>query len=549
MLLNISIQNFIIIDRLNLNFNSFFTAITGETGTGKSIIIDAIDFCFGKFSAKNVKKVKDEITSISLTFKLDDVSKIEEAVGFNVTNYITITKILDGNNKTIVSINDKQISYKIMKDLYALFIDVTAQFDSILDKNSHIGILDKFMISKNPKMLEKLSEVSRFCTEIQNTDKKISKIEEDLRILRRDREYYLQIVEDLKLVEIKENEETELLARRSEISKLYASNNSIKSALESLQSIPMESKISQSIKILEKIDNQKIIDVKDRLNSISFELSDTINELTEINESLFVSESELLEIDDRLSVIRSLARKYNTPTGVLFEFLQSAQEKLENVDNIDEELLALIKHRSEILSSYILVSSDISSNRKEFAKVLSEDVCERLSELLMPNATFKIEVIYSEHKIANYGQDGVEFLANFNKKISLMPMTQIASGGEAARLNFALKIVMGMFSTANTIIFDEVDIGIGGAAAYAMGSVMRKTSEFGTIQIISITHSPQVAARSLSHIVITKEVHGNEIKVLAGELSMEERVCEIARMISGAVITDDAILAAKQLIN
>lgn len=519
---------------MELEFCPLFTTITGETGTGKSIILDAIDFCFCKFSSKNIKKNKDQDTVVS--------------VSFNSKEKLEITKTIDKNNKTTITINGKTASSKAVKELYKDLIDITSQFNSILDKSSHLEVLDKFMMAETPSVLKKLECVSKLSSEIHDTNKKISEIEENIRIIKRDKEYYSQIVDELEQANIKENEETELLEKRANISKLYACNTSIKLSIETLQSLPIESKFNQVIKILEKTDNKSIIEIKNRLESISLEVSDIMQEFLTLKNELFASEEELLEIDDRLSIIRGLSRKYNVSPTVLFEFLNSAKEKTNLAHELDSTLNTLLSHRDNILKEFKSISKEISHVRKLAAINLSKQVCDRLTKLLMPNAIFKIETFYNELKISNSGQDEIEFLANFNEQSSLMPLTQIASGGEAARLHFAIKTIIGTFNNVKTIIFDEVDIGIGGAAAYAMGCEMRNLSETGCIQVISITHSPQVAARANTHVVIRKEISNNDIKISAHSLKPEERPQEIARMISGSTITEDAISAAKQLL-
>lgn len=547
MLHRVLIENFIIIDKLDLEFNDNFTAITGETGTGKSIILDAIDFCFGKFSSKTIKKNPNEPCSVSINFKVKNFEKISKLLDINLKNDIIIKRVIDPNNKNICYLNDSQISGKILKDVMGYFVDITAQSDSILDAKSQRQTLDVFMVSVNPEISDDIKNISDLYNEISSIDKNIEKLEDEARAIRRDKEYYSQIVQDLRKIEILPDEETELLSKRSQISKLCASNNSIKSAIEILKSSGIENKLFQISKNLEKIDNEITIDIKKRTDSISLEISDISSELDSLISNMYAAESEMIEIDERLSIIRSLARKYNVAPSILYEFLTDAESKLDLSNNFEAEINNLITKRNETFSQYKISAEKLSNARKTAASEISGLVCERLKYLLMPNATFKIDVFKNDNLISQFGMDEIEFMANFNENSLLMPISKIASGGEAARLNFALKTVIGIYGKSNSIIFDEVDIGIGGAAAYSMGNAMKKLANDHKIQVISITHSPQVAARSDSHIVIKKHIEGSHINVTASKLNLESRVYEIARMISGDVINDDAISAAKQL--
>ena len=351
------------------------------------------------------------------------------------------------------------------------------------------------------------------------------------------------------LRQLKENEETELLERRAKLAKLCSNDNLIKASVDSLQNPAISSALTQTIKSLEKVNSELTDSLKKRLESISIEFSDIVTELTDIANDTESREAELNEIDERLSVIRSTARKFNTSASTLFEFLTEALEKLIISENFDIKLQELVTKRDQIADQYDIIAEKLYDLRTKAADKLSKTVCSRLAELLMPNATFKIDVQKSDFVRTQFGKDDIEFLANFNKNSSLLSFSQIASGGEAARLNFALKTVLGINSKFETIVFDEVDVGIGGAAAFAMGNAMKKLANENNLQVISITHSPQVAARADSHVLIKKKIENNEVSVFAKTLDISERVHEIARMISGETVNDDAIQAAQQLLN
>lgn len=528
---SITIENFIIIDRIDIDFDKGFSSITGETGTGKSIILDAINFCFGKFSSKSIKKFPEKDCLVEIKF-----------------DSCTIKKVLDKSSKTTYFLNGNKLQNKEIKDLMPDLIDITAQSDSIITKVSQRKILDEFIVATIGGATEDFENIENLFQKLSTIEAEISQLEETSRIARRDKAYHQQIVTELEALDIKENEETELLERRAKLAKLCSNDNSIKSAFNYLKSAAIQLNLSQAIKSLEKIDSDDTNEMKDRLESAAIELADITSELEDIASSTESREMELSEIDERLSVLRSVARKFNTSASTLFEFFGDIQQKLQASESFESKLQELLEGRNLVISEYDAVADRLHELRITAAKLMSEKVCEQLSALLMPNASFRIDVSKDEVLRTQHGKDDIEFMANFNKNTALMSFSQIASGGEAARLNFALKTVLGVNGKFGTIIFDEVDIGIGGAAAYAMGNAMRKLAEENDMQVISITHSPQVAARAHSHILIKKSITNESVSVSAKTLSTQERINEIARMISGETVNDEAILAAQQLL-
>lgn len=525
------VKNFIIIDSLEIDFCGTFTSITGETGTGKSIILDAIEFCFGNFNSKTIRKNPEIDVVVEVT--LDEKNVIRH----------TITP----QNRSIFHINGRVSTQKNVRELKENNIDITSQFDTILDKTTHEKIVDDFAIQNFDGTQSIIDNVENTYNTFKNLEKSIEKLQDEMKTINRDREYYHSIISDLSSIDIQKDEETILLEKRANILKMSNSKNNLTESLNILNSLQnFDTKIFQITKILDKIDGIQVI--RERLDAISIEFQDIRNELENLNDSLSGFENELIEIDDRLSLIRSLARKYNTPCGMLFELLETSTAQMSVSNNFDDNLKNLEIEKSKALDEYIEYASKLSEIRRNAAKKLSNEINLKLSSLLLENAVFSINIEKNEKQISKIGIDRIEFLANFNKKNQLSPITEIASGGEAARLNFAIKTVLARSQKCRTIIFDEIDIGIGGRAAHAMGIAMRNLSTSEKIQVISITHSPQIAAVSLDHISIRKNVLDNEISISAIKMNTDERIEEIARMISGASITHDSLLAAKQLI-
>ena len=544
MISEITIENFIIIDNLSINLGNSFISVTGETGTGKSLIVDAIEFCIGKFNSKTIRKNQNKNVSVTLCF--------EEKSGKKTT----IKRSSDKNNKSSFFIDGALSSSKTIKELCSQLLDITSQFDSILNESTHDKILDRFMTHNIAESREILSDVYSLYYQIQETDKKINDIKEAIESVKNDKNYYNSIIEDLTKISIQKDEEINLISKRTEILKMFSSKNHISDALSALRSVQsIESKIFSAVKSLDRpelADLEHINEIKRRLDAIAIDFKDTVLELELAQNSMSDKETELLEIDERLSIIRSFARKYNTPSSLLFELLESSEKKIKESANYDKELAFFIEQKQLLTNEYLKLSDKLSCFRKQSAKILSEKVTEMLSSLLLDNSVFEINIKKSENKIFDTGTDIVEFLADFNKLKnsgnSLNLITETASGGESARLNFALKTVLSKCFCVETVVFDEIDIGIGGRAAHAMGIAMKNLAKNNCLQVIAITHSPQIAAMSDEHISVRKTVSENNISISAIKMCLPQRTEEIARMISGAVITKDAIAAARKLI-
>lgn len=542
MISKISIENFIIIDKLEVVFDNNFTAITGETGTGKSIILDAINFCFGKFSAKDVIKYSEKPCRIEIEFDLN-----KSALSSELGNKLKIKRILSPQGKSNYYLNNESISSKELKELMSSLLNITAQHDSILSTEYQYDVFDKFLRKSNKAAEENILRISDIYSSLRRLEHDIQDLEYKFKRETQYKSYNNQIVAELSELDIKENEETNLLARRSEISKLCSNNNLIKSSLELLQA-GFGSSLYQAIKNLTRINSDVTDKIAKRLEDIDIESSDIISELKSFTENISCIEAELEEIDERLSVLRTVARKYNTSAGTLFEFLQEARNNVNSIENTKLELESLKSEQTELTAQYNKVAEKLSELRKVAAVELTKVINSNLQDLLMPNAVFKVEVKSNDLCRKQDGVDEIEFLASFNKEKILRSISQIASGGEAARLNFALKLALAQYSDCDVIIFDEVDIGIGGAAAYAMGKLMKRFANQNAMQVISITHSPQVAAISDHHILVKKQQDNQNIHVELIKLDNKERINEIARMISGDIINKEAILAAEQLI-
>ncbi|MBQ8651416.1 MAG: AAA family ATPase [Alphaproteobacteria bacterium] len=539
MLTTISITNFIIIDELEVNFSKDFNVITGETGAGKSIIIDAIKFCFGNLSSKDIQKNKDLTTSVELCFK-DQYDSIGNPIH-------SIKRVIDKNGKSSVYINELNASVKHLKEIFNDIVDITGQLDTIRKSEDQLILLDRFMSSINKDSLDVLNKVRNTFITLKDIEKELQKIKDDAKLIERDKEYFLQAAKELEDTNIQINEETTLLESRIKIAKLSSNIEAIKRSADIMNAINADNKFALISKYLSRVDDVSIASLSERIDAISIELADISSELLSISSEGEDATKKLQEIDDRLSTIRTLARKYNVSPGILYEFLLEIKNKLNISKDFSDKLNSLQDDYDKAKTEYEKYAGILTSYRAQAAEHLSNLINELLPKLMLQNAVFKIFVAESDSVETQEGKNFIDFMANFNNTSSVFnSIKTTASGGELARLNFALKVVVGKTLNAKTIIFDEIDIGIGGLAAYSMGIEMRNLAE--TIQVISITHSPQVAAKSNQHIKIQKSFQKSIAVVNAEILSESDKLQEIARMISGKSINNEALETARKLI-
>lgn len=549
MISGIKIRNFIIVDEIAIDFGNKFTAITGETGAGKSIIIDCINFCFGMGGLRAVKKNIQQDTIVELAFDIDDSKKdfINQTIGLDIGNRFTLRRVFASGDKAKTYINNEPSGSKIARQLMPTIVRISDQFDTILDNKKHQSLLDSFMFSEISDSRNLFNEVNSKYSDIKNLEHnlliKINEIDSAIR----DKEYNNQIISEFENLDIDDNEELTLITKRQSLAN---KNNSKKLLIESLACLDgnLESKLNQAIKIILKSESEDIRKYGERLDSVYFELKDIINELESHNRSIESLEAEIEGIDDRLSIVRALARKYNISANLLGTFFAKAKQLIVGLDDLEKEKQELQKQLTESKKEYQILAKDLNLKRSSAAAKLTREVSKNLSDLLLSNATFEIKCDYVESKISETGSDDVEFLANFNKSDDLKNLKEVASGGEATRLNFAMHLALAKSYKVETMIFDEIDIGIGGAAAFAMGKAMNNLASSG-IQVISITHSPQVSATANDHIVVKKKISHEDVSVDFKKLEDAERVQEIARMLSGENILDEAIETAKKLIN
>ena len=559
MLNSLYIQNIVLIDKTQINFAKGLCILTGETGSGKSILLDALGLAIGFRS--NLRLIGGDENKAQVAAEFDISSNqncqklLEKNELFDPENphLVRIRRSIQENSSSKVFINDVAIGVNLLAKIGESLIEIHGQHDQrgLLNSGSHGLILDEF--SQNQSLLKSLKKTYE---SLKETEDKIAEIAAKKEQAQREKDYLEHVINELETADIQAKEEEELVSKKDQL----IGKEKILNFLEEFKSRITEanSQLILSQRIL--IRNHNIVDnflpdkkeqfekLSDKLDQQNIELDSAISEFGNIIREISNSENNLEEIEERLFFIRSLARKFNVRTEELPEIITISQEKLKLLNKEEEFGLDLENQRLKLLKEYQELADELSAKRKKSALILAKKVEEELQFLKMTNTKFLVEVKNyddTSHRSAS-GYDKVRFLAAINNN-NFDDISKIASGGELSRFMLALKVSLMDVKSVPTMIFDEIDTGIGGSTADAVGKRLKSLSE--KLQILVVTHQPQIAAKANHHFKISKDSNAGKIKTSIESLEKESRELEIARMLSGEIISSEALAAAAKLIN
>ena len=546
MLNSLHIENYVLIKKLDLNFESGFSVITGQTGAGKSILLGALNLVLGARADLKTIKEGTEKCIIEATFNISNYNLIDffEENELDYSTECILRREVSASGKSRLFINDTPVNASILRTLADQLIDVHSQHENLLlrDNNFQLGVLD--ITAKNQELLENYKELykshSQISKKIEELEAELSKGKEELDYL----QFQYNQLEESKLVDAEDSEiETELtiLEHANDIRyALLESENTLSSDQGVLQMLKAaESSLSAVSKYSTYCE-----ELVSRISSCTIELKDIASELYSESEKIDSDPERLNYLQERRDLIYSLCQKHRVKTvAELIEIRDELEKKISLIDNSDEEIENLKKERESIYKELLAVAKYISQRRKAQAVEVEKSLVEKLSALGMPNCEVKFEITpYSEPTVS--GIDKVEFLFSSNKNKSPQPIDKTASGGEISRVMLCLKYLLANSSSLPTLIFDEIDTGISGEAADLTAKMLKKMS--ANVQIISISHLPQIAAKAGVHYFVEKS---GESETTVTKLSEEERVTAIARMLSGSTLSDAAIKNAQALLS
>ena len=549
MLRELRLNNLAIIKNLDLEFNEGLISLTGETGAGKSIILDGISLLIGERSNLEMIRTGEESLFAEGVFDLSEVQKEKlNKLGFEIEDdELIISRYFYRNSKSKITVNGMRMTVSKLKELMRNVLDLVGQHEHqyLLNKNYHLGLLDRFL-DKNGQELAK--EIRNNVSSLKMINKKIEEIEnEKFRIMEKKDilEFQSNEIASLGLKENEDNEleeEYKILFNAGKISEKL--ENSIQRLKEGEYSVINSlGKIKKNLEQLSDI-SETYSELKEKIENIIYEVDDIGYSLEDMVENVESDDVRLEKVISRIDEINKLKLKYGSTIEEILAFREENEKKLSLIKFENSELADLKKEKEEKAKIYFENSRKLREIRKKVAENLEKTINVQLKDLNMANSKFK--VAFSEKTvISSKGMDDVEFMMVTNLGENYKPLAKIASGGEISRIMLALKTVFSSVDNISVLIFDEIDTGISGETVRKVAEKLKELS--GTVQVICVTHSPQIAGKSNQQFFIKKEIENNVTETKVRELNTDERIREIARIISGDNITETSIEHAKEI--
>lgn len=553
MLQSLSIRNVVLIDKLDLDFKSGLSVLTGETGTGKSILLDSVGLVLGNRAETSLIRHGEDKLAVAASFSLPKVDsplwKIFEENELEVEDELIIKRTLSRDGKGKIFINDQPVSAKLLKEAGKYLVEIHGQFDNqgLLNPANHRDVLDAF--GAYPFLLENTK--AKFSA-YRNARKARLEAEENILHAKDEEENLRHWVAELEKISPVEGEEDELGKRRLELMNAEKIIENLNYAYGVLtQGADVLSALRQAQSAIYKANDMvdgKYSDIIDALEQAMIEADEAVNQIENASSNVAVDTGELEEIESRLFALRGLARKHQVEIDALPRVLTELKQKLSNIEFGEEGLIKLRKEEDAAKLDYVKAANELSQARQQAAAKLDAAVMQELPPLKMEKAKFITQIAKQEESLwGEGGFDTVTFTVATNPNSPQGPINKIASGGELARFMLALKVNLAQSSSVETMIFDEVDAGVGGATAQAVGERLSRLAQ--GVQVLVVTHSPQVAAKGNNHFKVEKNTVDNVTTTNVRELPADEKCEEIARMLAGERISDEARAAAKVLLS
>jgi len=549
MLSKLQIKNYALIDALDINFDDKLNIITGETGAGKSIIMGALGLILGNRAESKhffdesrkciieghffVKNYNLEDLFISLDLDYEDIS--------------IIRRELHADGKSRAFVNDTPVNLQTLKVLGEKLIDIHSQHATLQINTENFQLLVLDTVAQNKELLHAYSTGYK---SYKKALSEVKKLEEELEKSRLESDYQQFIFNELDQANLQNSEQEDLESEQSQLENaeeikrhFHAANTQLEgtdlSVLDGLKQVLTS--LQNGVRYLPSSEP-----LADRLNSTLIELKDISSEIEQVADGITMDEERLSIVNERLSLLYDLQKKHRVTTvKELLELKQEIENKLQESDLQEEHIEKMKVTIEKLFRDITKLAEQLRKNRLNAVKVVEKEVKEVLSRVGMPHAQLQVEL----NKLSEFkstGQDEVAFMFSANKGQALQPIHKVASGGELSRVMLAIKSLVAKTSALPTIIFDEIDTGISGEVALRVGELMEELAE--NMQVISITHLPQIASQGNSHFKVYKEDKGNKTKSNIVLMNEEERVLEIAQMLSGANPEDTAIQHAKEML-
>lgn len=550
MLQQLYIHNFTLIDKLDIHFSSGFSVITGETGAGKSIILGAIGLLLGNRADARLVKAGTDKCIVEAHFDISryDMQQffIDNDIDYEPDDCI-MRRELRANGKSRAFINDTPVSLTTARELGEQLVDIHSQHQNLLLQKDDFQLSVVDIIANNSKELQQYRTTYR---EYSDTKAALKKLEEQIAANRANEDFLRYQAKELADANLVAGELTELEQEVETLSHTEDIKTALYSADEALSNdnVGIISSCKSAISRLSTITEvyPPVRELADRLDSAYIELKDIAHDISSLADNVDYDPQRLEVASSRLDALYSLQQKHHVETiEELIALRDNILHQLSHIDNADEELDALKAKVNELLAICTAKAKALTATRQKAAKKIEQQITDRLIALGMPNTRFEVRI--EEKPLSNDGADKPAFYFSANKNTPLQPVAQVASGGEIARVMLSLKAMISGAVKLPTIIFDEIDTGVSGRVAEMMAQIMKEMGDSNR-QVISITHLPQISALGSNHYKVEKTDTADGTTSTMRQLTPEERITELAQMLSGSNITEAAIQNARSLL-
>lgn len=548
MLKTLDIENIAVIEKASVDFSGGLNVLTGETGAGKSIVVDSINAIMGERTSRELVRYGADNAYVSAYF--DDIcdSALNKLKEFDIEleedNSLLITRKISANGKSLCKVNGKTVTVSMLKEICSYLVNVHGQHDSqaLLNPDLQYNYID--MLLEDKSVLSDYKETFKKLISVRRKLKSFAKDEDN-------KESLLELlnfqIEELEKADIKVGEREELTQKRALIQKSEDIIKSLNLAISVIngddENIGIEQACADVSRTLFKFDETK--DVYDVFNDINDKLELAKDKAEALLLSIDFSPEEIEMIDEKLDLYYKFSNKYGQTEQEMLDYLEKAKEKRNSILFADEELNRLNEEYENLLNITVKLADKLSAERKKTAKVFEENVKQELAFLDMPKMQFYVD--FNKGNLSSTGYDKIEFLISANPGEPPKSLSKVASGGELSRIMLAIKNIISYNDTIGTLIFDEIDTGVSGRASQKIGLKLKSVSK--NTQVICVTHSAQIASNADEHFLIQKKFNDNKTFTCVTPLDFEGRKQELARIMGGLEITDTLLQSAEELLN
>ena len=548
MLKTLDIENIAVIEKASVDFSGGLNVLTGETGAGKSIVVDSINAIMGERTSRELVRYGADNAYVSAYF--DDIcdSALNKLKEFDIEleedNSLLITRKISANGKSLCKVNGKTVTVSMLKEICSYLVNVHGQHDSqaLLNPDLQYNYID--MLLEDKSVLSDYKETFKKLISVRRKLKSFAKDEDN-------KESLLELlnfqIEELEKADIKVGEREELTQKRALIQKSEDIIKSLNLAISVIngddENIGIEQACADVSRTLFKFDETK--DVYDVFNDINDKLELAKDKAEALLLSIDFSPEEIEMIDEKLDLYYKFSNKYGQTEQEMLDYLEKAKERRNSILFADEELNRLNEEYENLLNITVKLADKLSVERKKTAKIFEEKVKQELAFLDMPKMQFYVD--FNKGNLSSTGYDKIEFLISANPGEPPKSLSKVASGGELSRIMLAIKNIISYNDTIGTLIFDEIDTGVSGRASQKIGLKLKSVSK--NTQVICVTHSAQIASNADEHFLIQKKFNDNKTFTCVTPLDFEGRKQELARIMGGLEITDTLLQSAEELLN